>query len=137
MSEPEHRTAIKIERAALALYGCVAGAYAILALLIPQRVAKAVLGHTLPAGGVLLHEMLGGMQLGLVLVALVLTRAPKPARTMVRAVALGLLCEVAGAAFATAMQGVPVPELKAYAPLLAFDLAVAIALGATQLLRRR
>lgn len=132
-----HSTAIKIERLTLALYGCVAGAYSILALLIPQRVAKAVLGHALPVGGVLLHEMLGGVQLGLVLVALVLARSPKPARTMVRAVALGVLGAVVGVSFAAAMQGVPVPELKAYAPVLAFDLAVAIALGATQVARRR
>jgi hypothetical protein len=137
ISSKAHRAALRIERATLAVFGAVAGAYAILALLIPQRVATALFGHPLPAGGVLLHQLLGGTQLGLALVALVLARAPKPSRTIVRAIALGLFCAVIGVSFATMVRAVPVPELRSFAPVIGFYGVVTIVLALTQLARRR
>ena len=64
-----------VERVTLGLFAALAGGYAVLALLIPQRLARAVYGHPLAPGGVLLHSMMGGMQLGLALVALVCARS--------------------------------------------------------------
>ena len=125
-----------VERVTLALFAAVAGSYAMLALLVPQRLAHAMFGHALPPGGVLLHSMMGGMQLGLVLVALVCARSPRPPRALVRAIAIGLAVTVAGPVFGAAMQQVPVPELRSYAPLLGFDLLVALILLATQIARR-
>ncbi|MEO6952483.1 MAG: hypothetical protein ABI321_11765 [Polyangia bacterium] len=125
-----------IERVTLGLFAAVAGGYAVLALLIPQRLARAVFGHALAPGAVLLHSMMGGMQLGLALVALVCARSPKPPRTLVRAIAAGLVFTVAGPLFGTAMQQIPVPELQSYSPLLGFEALVALTLVATQLARR-
>jgi peptidoglycan/LPS O-acetylase OafA/YrhL len=137
MTNPTHPRALRVERATLAVLGCVAGAYAILALLIPQRVATALFGHALPPGGILLHELLGGTQLGLALVALVAARAPKPPRTIVRAIALGLFCAVVGVSFSTMVRAVPVPELRSFAPVVGFYGVVTILLALTQLARRR
>ena len=84
-----------------------------------------------------LHQLLGGTQLGLALVALVLARAPKPSRTIVRAIALGLFCAVIGVSFATMVRAVPVPELRSFAPVIGFYGVVTIVLALTQLARRR
>jgi OPA family glycerol-3-phosphate transporter-like MFS transporter len=125
-----------LERVALALFGLIGGAYATLALLIPQRLARALLAHPLPPGGVLLHQMMAGVQLGLALVALVAARSPRPPRSLVRAVAVGLGAATVGPLFAALTQSVPWAEIRAYAPFLALDLLVAVVLTATQLARR-
>lgn len=125
-----------VERVTLALFAAVAGSYAMLALLVTQRVSRAVYGHALAPGGVLLHSMMAGMQLGLAIVALTCSRSPKPPRTLVRAIAVGLACTVAGPLFGTAMQQIPVADLRSFAPFLGFDALVAVVLGCTQLARR-
>ena len=125
-----------IERIALGAFGLIGGAYAILALIIPQRLSRELLGHPLPPGGVILHQMLAGVQLGLAVVAFVAARAPRPPRTLVRAIAFGLAAAALGPLFAAVTQSVPWPELRSYGVLLSFDLFVALLLGVTQLQRR-
>ena len=132
----DHAGARKLERAALALFGALGGAYAVLGFVIPQRLAKELLGHVLPPGGVLLHQMMAGMQLGLAVVAIIASRSPRPPRSLVRAVALGLTFTALGPLLAAITQSVPWPELRAYQVILGFDLLVALVLTATQLLRR-
>jgi OPA family glycerol-3-phosphate transporter-like MFS transporter len=134
--EAARRRIWSVERLALALFGLTGGAYATLALVIPQRLAHEVLSHALPPGGVLLHQMMAGVELGLAVVALVAARSPRPPRALVRAVALGLAASTLGPLFAGITQAVPWSELRAYAPLLGLDLFVAVVLTATQLARR-
>ncbi len=125
-----------VERFTLGLFAASAGGYAVLALLISERLSRAVYGHALPPGGVLLHSMMAGMQLGLAIVALLCARSPKPPRTLVRAIAVGLAFTVAGPLFGAAMQQIPVADLRSFAPLLGLDALVALTLAATQLARR-
>ncbi len=124
------------ERIALGLFGAVGGAYAVLALVIPQRVARELLGHPLPPGGVLLHQMMGGVQLGLAIVAIIAARTPRPPRALVRAVALGLGFAVGGPVLAAITQSVPWTELRSYAAFLGVDAFIAVFLLVTQLARR-
>jgi OPA family glycerol-3-phosphate transporter-like MFS transporter len=125
-----------IERIALSAFGLLGGAYATLALLIPQRLARQLLGHPLPPGGILLHQMMAGLQLGLAIVAVVAARAPRPPRSLVRAIAFGLGAAALAPLFAAITQSVPWPELRAYGAMLGFDLFVALLLLITQLARR-
>ena len=125
-----------VERFTLGLFAVGAGGYAVLALLITQRLSRALFGHPLAAGGVLLHSMMAGMQLGLAIVALLCARAPKPPRTLVRAIAVGLAFTVAGPLFGVAMQQIPAAELRSFAPFLVFEAVVALTLLGTQLARR-
>lgn len=136
MEEAPRRRIRLVERLALALFGVIGGAYATLALIIPQRLARELLGHPLPPGGVLLHQMMAGVQLGLAVVALTAARMPRPPRPLVRAVAFGLGAAALGPLLAAITQSVPWPELRAYGALLGFDLFVAIVLLITQLARR-
>ena len=136
LAEAARRRTWLVERLALAAFGLVGGAYATLALVIPQRLARELLGHALPPGGVLLHQMLAGVQLGLAIVALVAARAPRPPRALVRAVGLGLAAAALGPLMAAITQSVPWTELRAYGPLLGFQLFIALVLGVTQLGRR-
>jgi len=69
-------------------------------------------------------------------VAFVAARAPRPPRTLVRAIAFGLAAAALGPLFAAVTQSVPWPELRSYGVLLSFDLFVALLLGVTQLQRR-
>jgi OPA family glycerol-3-phosphate transporter-like MFS transporter len=136
LEEAGRRRMWLIERIALYAFGLIGGAYATLALVIPQRLSKELLGHALPPGGVLLHQMLAGVQLGLAIVAIVAARTPRPPRSLVRAVALGLGAASLGPLLAAVTQAIPWPEMKAYGVILGFDLFVAVLLGITQLGRR-
>jgi OPA family glycerol-3-phosphate transporter-like MFS transporter len=136
IEEASRRRMWLVERIALYAFGLIGGAYATLALLIPQRLSRELLGHVLPPGGVLLHQMLAGVQLGLAIVALVAARTPRPPRSLTRAVAFGLGAAALGPLFAAITQSVPWPELKAYGAILGFDLLIAVVLGVTQLARR-
>ena len=133
LADSARRRTWLVERIGLGLFGILGGAYATLALVIPQRLARDLLGHALPPGGVLLHQMLAGVQLGLALVALVAARTPRPPRALVRAVAFGLAAAALGPLMAAITQSVPWPELRAYGVILGFDLFIALILGITQL----
>ncbi len=124
------------ERIALGSFGAIGGAYAVLGLVIPQKLARELLGHPLPPGGVLLHQMMAGVQLGLALVALVAARTPRPPRALVRAIALGLGFAAAGPLLAAITQSVPWPELRSYGAVLGLDAFVALFLLLTQLARK-
>jgi hypothetical protein len=125
-----------VERITLSLFGLVGGAYAVLALVIPQKLSKELLGHALPPGGVLLHQIMAGALLGLAIIALVAARMPKPSRTLVRAVAFGLAGASIGPLFAAITQSVPWPELRAYGVLVGMNGFCAAILAITQLARR-
>ncbi len=125
-----------VERVALALFGAIGGGYAVLAWVLPQWVARQFLGRALPPAGVLLHQMMAGMQLGVAIVAVIAARTPRPPRALVRGVAVALAFTALGPVLAAVTQSVQWPELKAYAPLLGLDLLVAVLLVITQTHRR-
>ena len=136
IEEASRRRMWLLERITLSLFGLVGGAYAVLALVIPQKLSKELLGHPLPPGGVLLHQMMAGALLGLAIIALVAARMPKPSRTLVRAVAFGLAGASIGPFFAAVTQSVPWPELRAYGALVGLNGFCAAILTITQLTRR-
>jgi MFS transporter, OPA family, glycerol-3-phosphate transporter len=136
IDEAARRRTWLVERIALGIFGLVGGGYATLALVIPQRLAREVLGHALPPPGVLLHQMMAGVQLGLAVVALVAARTPRPPRALVRAIAFGLGAAALGPLLAAITQSVPWADLRAYALLLGLDLFIALVLTVSQLGRR-
>jgi hypothetical protein len=125
----------KVQRVTLGLWGAIAGAASVLTMILPQQLARELIGHNLLPGALLQSQLHAGMQLGLALVALVAAFTQRPPRALVRALMLGLLASIVGPVFSAVTGGVPWPELAALKRGLWLDGVVVVILLGTGVAR--
>jgi MFS transporter, OPA family, glycerol-3-phosphate transporter len=125
----------RVQRLTLAIYGLVAGASSLLTVILPQQVARELIGKPLVAQAVLQAQLHAGARLGLAAVALAAAFTPRPPRVLVRAIVLGLLASLVGPIFSAITQGVPWPELASLKLGLILDGVVVTILLSTAVAR--
>jgi MFS transporter, OPA family, glycerol-3-phosphate transporter len=125
----------KLQRVTLGAYALVAGASSLLTLILPQQVARELMGHAMLPGATLQAQLHAGARLGLALVALTAAFTPRPPRALVRAVLVALVASIAGPVFSALTGGVPWPELAALKRGLWLDGIVATILLGTGVAR--
>jgi hypothetical protein len=104
----------KLQRAVLVLWALVGGGISLLTLIVPRVVIKEVVGVGVTPAAVIFCQMLGGMQLGLALVALVAALVPRPPRTLVWAIGIALASGNLAAVFSALLNTVAQSELKPF-----------------------
>jgi hypothetical protein len=127
---------LSIQRAALAIWALVAGAIALVGLVLPNAVAHPLYGRALPSLALLAELRADGARLGLALVALVAASQPKPARVLVWAVFAGLAAGTLAVLFAQAVTYAPAPEVAMFRKVNVLDGLAALVLLGTQIARR-
>jgi OPA family glycerol-3-phosphate transporter-like MFS transporter len=125
----------KVQRVALGAYAIVAGASSVLTLILPQQMARELMGHGLLPGAVVQAQLHAGARIGLAMVALAAAFMPRPPRALVRAVLVALIASMAGPIFSALTNGVPWPELAAIKWGLWLDGIVAVVLLGTGVAR--
>jgi hypothetical protein len=125
----------RVQRLTLAIYAVFAGASSLLTVILPQQVARELIGHTLAPQATLQAQLHAGARLGLVAVALAAAFTPRPPKALVRAIILALIASLAGPLFSALTQGVPWPELAALKLGIIFDAIVLTVLLATAVAR--
>jgi OPA family glycerol-3-phosphate transporter-like MFS transporter len=125
----------KVQRVTLGVYGVLAGASSVLTIILPQQVARELIGHALLPGAVLQSQLHAGARIGLCIVALAAAFTPRPPRVLVRAVLIALLASMAGPLFSAITNGVAWTELAALKRGLWLDGVVATLLLATSVAR--
>jgi hypothetical protein len=103
----------KVQRVTLGAYALIAGASSLLTLILPQQMAREMMGHGMMPGAVVQAQLHAGARIGLAMVALVAAFTPRPPRALVRAVLVALIASMAGPIFSAVTNGVPWPELAA------------------------
>src|SRR6185312_12142847 len=103
----------KVQRVTLGAYALIAGASSLLTVILPQQVARELMGHGMLPGAIVQAQLHAGARLGLALVALAAAYTPRPPRVLVRAILIGLIASIAGPLFSAATNGVPWAELAA------------------------
>ena len=103
----------KVQRVTLGAYALIAGASSVLTLILPQQMARELMGHGMMPGAVVQAQLHAGARIGLAMVALVAAFTPRPPRALVRAVLVALIASMAGPIFSAVTNGVPWPELAA------------------------
>jgi hypothetical protein len=126
------RIATAIQRSALALYGLGAGGASVLAIIVPQLVAKAITGKPLAAPAIVASQLYTGMRLGLAVVAIIAATMPRPARSLTAAVMIGLAASLAGPLLSALFATVPWTELAPLKKLLIFDALILATLVGTR-----
>ncbi|MGZ3408123.1 MAG: MFS transporter, partial [Polyangia bacterium] len=121
----------KVQRVTLGGYAIVAGASSLLTLILPQQVARELMGHGMLPGAIVQAQLHAGARIGLALVALAAAFMPRPPRALVRAVLVALIASMAGPIFSALTNGVPWTELAAIKWGLWLDGIVAMVLLGT------
>jgi len=125
----------KVQRVTLGAYAVVAGAASVLTVILPQHVAKDLVGHGLPAAAVVQSQLHAGVRLGLAMVAMVAAYTPRPPKALVRAIMVALIASIVGPMFSAITGGVPWTELATLKMSLWLDGAVATILLGTSVAR--
>lgn len=125
----------KVQRVTLGAYAVVAGAASVLTVILPQHVAKDLIGHGLPAAAVVQSQLHAGVRLGLAMVALVAAYTPRPPKALVRAIMVALIASIVGPMFSAITGGVPWTELATLKMSLWLDGVVATILLGTAVAR--
>lgn len=125
----------KVQRVTLLAYGLLAGASSLLTLILPQQVARELMGHGLAPSAVVQGQLHAGVRLGLAVVALTAAFMPRPPRALVRAVLIAVLASIVGPLFSAVTGGVPWIELAGLKLGLWLDGAVATVLLGTGIAR--
>ena len=125
----------KVQRVTLGGYALIAGASSLLTVILPQQMARELMGHGLLPGAIVQAQLHAGARLGLALVALTAALTPRPPRALVRAVLVALIASMAGPIFSALTNGVPWPELAAIKWTLWLDGIVATVLLGTGVAR--
>jgi OPA family glycerol-3-phosphate transporter-like MFS transporter len=124
-----------VQRVALGLWATIAGAYSVLAIILPQKLARETMGRALPAAGVVFHQRFGGAQLGLALVALVAASTARPPKVLVRAVLLALIASLVGPLFSAITQTIAFTDLAPLKGGMLLDGLLVVVLLGTSVVR--
>lgn|GEM_PF-2576870 len=119
----------------LAIFAMWAMVPSLVAMVMPQLVAKAALGKILVASSLPWAMEVAGPRLGLGIVALVAARVRRPPASLVMAVALALLMTHLGVGLTTAMGTLPAADRLPHDLWLKIDGFFALALLLTMALR--
>ncbi len=125
----------KVQRVTLGAYALVAGAASLLTVILPQQVARELMGHGMLPGAIVQAQLHAGARLGLAIVALAAAYTPRPPRVLVRAVTIALIASIVGPLFSAVTGGVPWPELAAVKRGLWLDGIVVVVLLGTGIAR--
>jgi MFS transporter, OPA family, glycerol-3-phosphate transporter len=125
----------KVQRVTLGAYALIAGASSVLTVILPQQVARELMGHGMLPGAIVQAQLHAGARLGLALVALAAATTPRPPRVLVRALLIALIASIAGPVFSAVTNGVPWPELTAIKRGLWLDGIIAVVLLGTSIAR--
>ena len=123
------------QRVTLGFYALVAGAASVLTLILPQQMARELMGHGMLPGAIVQAQLHAGARIGLALVALAAAFTPRPPRALVRALMVALIASLAGPIFSALTGGVTWPELAAIKMGLWLDGLVAVVLLGTSVAR--
>jgi len=104
----------KVQRATLALWALIGGGISLLTLILPRVVIREVVGVAATPASVVFCQMLGGMQLGLALTALVAALVPRPPRTIVWAIGIALTAGNCAAVLSALLNTISQNELKPF-----------------------
>jgi OPA family glycerol-3-phosphate transporter-like MFS transporter len=125
----------RVQRLTLAAYAVLAGAASLLTVILPQQVARELIGHSLVPQATLQAQLHAGARLGLAAIALTAAFTPRPPKALVRAIIVALIASLVGPLFSAITQGVPWPELTALRLGLMLDGIVLTVLLATTVAR--
>jgi hypothetical protein len=125
----------RVQRVTLAIYAAFAGAASLLTVILPQQVARELMGHGLVPQATLQAQLHAGARLGLAAIALAAAFTPRPPKALVRAIIVALIASIAGPLFSAITQGVPWLELAALKLGLILDAIVLTVLLATAVAR--
>ncbi len=120
----------KVQRVTLGGYAIIAGAASVLTLILPQQMARELMGHGMLPGAIVQAQLHAAVRIGLALVALTAAFTPRPPRALVRAILVALIASLVGPIFSALTSGVPWAELSALKLGLWLDgIVAAILLG--------
>jgi OPA family glycerol-3-phosphate transporter-like MFS transporter len=125
----------RVERIALGGWAIVAGSLSVIAIILPQVLARELLGHILVPSALVMAQLNTGARLGVALVALVAAWMPRPPRALVRAVMLAALASVVGPLFSAITGGVAWSEIQALKNGFYLDGLLVVLLLSTSVLR--
>jgi OPA family glycerol-3-phosphate transporter-like MFS transporter len=100
-----------VQRITLGTYGLLAGASSVLTLILPQVMAREIIGHNLLPGALVQSQLYAAVRIGLSMVALAAAFTPRPPPALVRAVLVALIASVAGPLFSALTGVVPWAEI--------------------------
>jgi hypothetical protein len=124
-----------IQRGLLAVTAAWLGAFSLAALLVPKYVASKGLGVAANATVGAFAQLGAGARLSLALIAMIAAFTPKPPRTLVSAIALGLLFGVGGVTFCRLLSIYSPAEAKPFATWLWIDGILGASLAITETVR--
>jgi hypothetical protein len=125
----------KVQRLTLGAYALIAGAASVLTVILPQQMAREMMGHGMLPGAIVQAQLHAGARIGLAMVALAAASMARPPKALVRAVLVALLASMAGPIFSAVTNGVPWTELAAVKWGLWLDGLVAMVLLGTGVAR--
>ncbi len=71
----------KVQRVTLGIYAAIAGAASVLTVILPQHVARELMGHGMLPGAIVQAQLHAGARIGLALVALAAAFTPRPPKS--------------------------------------------------------
>ncbi len=111
----------RLQRAVLFAWSLFNGAIGVLAVILPERVAVELLGHTMVPAAVIPMQLAWGARLGLAVLGLSAASMARPSRLVVRALIVALVAGIVGPLFSFLTMGAPAADFTAHHTLLFID----------------
>jgi hypothetical protein len=125
----------KIERITIGAWSMIAGVVSVLTIILPQAISRELYGHSLAPTAILWSQLFGGARLALAMIGLGAAMSPRPPKTLVRALVIGLLASIVGPIFSALTGTVPWTDLQSLKFGLYLDGLVAAILLGTSVVR--